>query len=193
MEKVLTLLGVRRCWVRQSGEMSKLLSYAVDHGAQSIVLVGWSMGGQIALQLSEHSVYRDRIVGLVLIAPATDWRSIIRAGAMRAKLPASVGRLAEWALEARLPSRIVGLPAPIDLDALDWGASQRVMKPCLVVHSSGDQEVPFLLTRRFGEVNRGMVEIAEFADAHHAWEYNLNVNRFNGVIADWLGRTVARP
>jgi pimeloyl-ACP methyl ester carboxylesterase len=174
-------------------DVEAALAYAVDHGAQSMVLVGWSMGGQIDLQLSEHSVYRDRIVGLVLIAPATDWRSIIRAGAMRAKLPASVGRLAEWALEARLPSRIVGLPAPIDLDALDWGASQRVMKPCLVVHSSGDQEVPFLLTRRFGEVNRGMVEIAEFADAHHAWEYNLNANRFHRVIADWLGRTVARP
>lgn len=174
-------------------DVEAALAYAVDHGARAIILVGWSMGGQIALQLTEHSVYRDRVVGLVLIAPATDWRRIIRAGAKNAKLPASVGRLAEWALQARLPSRLVGLPAPIDLDALDWGASQRVTKPCLVVHSSGDQEVPLLLTRRFEEVNRGMVEIAEFADAHHAWEYNLNANRFHSVIDDWLSRTVTRP
>lgn len=174
-------------------DVEAALAYAVDHGARSIILFGWSMGGQIALQLSEHSVYRDRVVGLVLIAPATDWRRIIGAGAKRAKLPASVGRLAEWALKARLPSRMVGLPSPIDLDGLDWGTSQRVTRPCLVIHSSADQDVPFLLTSRFEEVNRGFVEIAEFADAHHAWEYNLNANRFHAVIADWLGRTVTRP
>lgn len=169
-------------------DVEKALAYAVEHGAKSIVLFGWSMGGQIALQLSEKSAYRDQIAGLVLIAPATDWRGVIRNGAKRAKLPASAGRLAEWALGGRFLSRMVGLPSPIDFDDLDWDVSGRVKRPCLVVHSAGDPEVPFSLTHRFAESNPSIVEVAEFAKAGHAWEYNLDAQRFHVVIAEWLGR-----
>ena len=171
-------------------DVEAALAYAVEHGAQSIVLFGWSMGGQIALQLSEKSIYRDRIAGLVLIAPATDWRRVIRNGARRAKLPGTVGRLAEWALEGRILSKIVGLPEPIDLGRLDWGSSQRVERPCLVVHSSGDDEVPFSVTSRFADANHGMVDVAKFPGAGHAWDYNLDAGRFHAVIAEWLVRVI---
>jgi pimeloyl-ACP methyl ester carboxylesterase len=79
-----TLRGASMLGQAEWRDVEAALAYAVDHGARSIILFGWSMGGQIALQLSEHSVYRDRVVGLVLIAPATDWRRIIGAGAKRA-------------------------------------------------------------------------------------------------------------
>jgi len=186
-----TPLGASTLGYTEWRDVEAALSYAIHHGAQLIVLFGWSMGGQIALQLSEQSAYRERIAGLILIAPVTDWRRVIRNGARRAKLPASVGRLAEWALERRVLSRMVGLRKPIDLDALDWGASPRVSKPCLVIHSAGDDEVPFVVSRRFEEANRGFVDIAQFPEAAHAWEYNLDAVRFHAVIADWLDHAVA--
>src|SRR5699024_8278802 len=45
---------------------------AVARGARRIVLVGWSMGGGIALRTSVRSKHRDRIAALVLDSPAVD-------------------------------------------------------------------------------------------------------------------------
>lgn len=166
------------------------LAYAISHGATRFVLFGWSMGGQVALQLAELSAYREQIVGLVLIAPATDWRSIIRNGAMRAKLPAFVGCLAEWALGDRLLSRFVGLGSPLNLAALDWVSSPRVLHPCLVVHSVGDRQVPFSLTKRFEKINSGTVEVVAFPATEHAWEYNFDPIKFQLVVTNWLNRII---
>lgn len=169
-------------------DVEAALAYAVDHGATSIVLFGWSMGATIALLLAERSAYRHLITRLLLVAPATDWRGLIRNGVARAKLPAIAARFTENALRSRAVSRLVGLPEPVDLDALDWGFRQRVHIPCLVIHSAGDTEVPFDLTRRFQYANPRNVDIVEFPLAAHAWEYNRDAARFDRVVTEWLSR-----
>ncbi|KQQ11027.1 alpha/beta hydrolase family protein [Rathayibacter sp. Leaf296] len=173
-------------------DVEAALDHAVAQGARSIVLVGWSLGAQIALLLQERSAHRARIAGLVLVCPATTWRGAIRHGAARAGLPRGAGRLAEWALGDPVLSRIVGLPAPIDLDALDWGAGPLVSVPTLVVHSVGDPEVPFALTERFATANARFVEVAAFPDTVHGGEYNLDPERFDRVIREWAARTIPR-
>ena len=57
-------------------DVDAAVSYAVDQGANQIVLFGWSLGGTIALQLTLESEFRDRIAGLVLDAPVIDWTLI---------------------------------------------------------------------------------------------------------------------
>lgn len=170
-------------------DVDAAIAYALAHGAERVVLFGWSMGASIALLLTERSRHRDAIAALVLIAPSTDWRAVIRHGARKAKLPAFLASAAAGALSGHLTSRIVGLPSPIDLDALDWTRGPRLTIPTLVIHSNGDTEIPVTLSRAFAAANPDHVSLVEIDGAQHAWEYNLNPERFNATIVDWMRPT----
>ena len=169
-------------------DVDAAINYAVEHGAHSIVLFGWSLGGGIALQLSERSPHRHLIAALVLIAPATDWRQVIQAGARRAHLPSVVGALGTFALSTRPLSTLVGLPRPIDFDVLDWTRGPRLTVPTLLIHSDGDREVPASLSRTFVSVNAERSELALLPSAAHAWEYNVAPHEFDASICEWVGR-----
>ncbi len=186
-----TAKGISTLAQTEWSDVEAAVAYAAHNGAKSIILFGWSMGAGIALLLSERSSYRNLISGLVLIAPATDWRSIICAGVARAQLPSVLGNLTARTLESALLSKLVGLPVPLNLDALDWVSAPRLSKPCLVIHSAGDTEIPLGLSRRFRQVNAETVELVEFPAADHACEYNVDHQRFNDTIASWLARTTA--
>jgi uncharacterized protein len=167
-------------------DVDAAITYALEHGAERVILFGWSMGASIALLLTERSQHRSAIAGLVLVAPSTDWRAVISHGARKAHLPAFLASAAAGALSGRLSSRIVGLPSPIDLDALDWTRGPRLQIPTLVIHSDGDTEIPVGLSRAFLAANPAQVTLVEIDGAEHAWEYNLDPERFNATIADWV-------
>ena len=44
------------------------------HGAEHVILYGWSTGATMALHAAARSALRDRISGLVLDSPVLDWR-----------------------------------------------------------------------------------------------------------------------
>ncbi|MFV0461303.1 MAG: alpha/beta hydrolase family protein [Actinomycetales bacterium] len=62
-------------------DVESAIDYALAHGAGRIFLMGWSMGGGIALLASERAHNREALSGVVLVAPATNWREIILFGA----------------------------------------------------------------------------------------------------------------
>ncbi len=183
-----TARGVSTLGQTEWRDVDAAVAFAVENGATSIVLVGWSMGATIALLVAERSAHRHLISRLVLVAPATDWRGVIRNGVARAKLPPFAARFTEYALQSGAVRRLVGLREPVHLDALDWISGPRVSVPCLVIHSSGDTEVPFELTKRFQLANPQKVDIVEFPAAAHAWEYNRDAARFTRVVTEWLTR-----
>lgn len=166
-------------------DVDAAIAYAREHGAQRIVLFAWSMGASIALLLTERSAHRDLIAAVVLIAPATDWRTIIRHGAAAAHLPAFLGSAAIGALSGPLSSRTVGISSPIDFDALDFTRPGRVFLPTLVIHSEGDNEVPVALSRRFQAAHPEHVSLVEIPGAAHAWEYNVDAPAFEDAIVRW--------
>ncbi|MDN4599289.1 alpha/beta hydrolase family protein [Leifsonia sp. NPDC014704] len=170
-------------------DVDAAITYALEQGAERVILFAWSMGASIALLLTERSQHRAAITGLVLVAPSTDWRAVIRHGARKAHLPRFLASAAAAALGGRLSSRIVGLPSPIDLDALDWTRSTRLQKPTLVIHSDGDTEIPVSLSRAFAAANPRQVTLVEINGAEHAWEYNLNPELFNSTITGWVHST----
>lgn len=170
-------------------DVEEAIAFAVAHGAEEIVLFGWSLGGQIALQLAERSAYRYKVRALVLIAPTLDWRSTIRHGATQAGLPPGAGRLAELALSSRFSSGLLGLSEPIRFAELDW-LNRRVNVQSLVLHSTGDPVVPASDSAAFARANNDLVEMVNFPGQHHAWEYNQDPTRFDEVIGSWLDRTV---
>ena len=69
--------------------------WAVNHGAQRIVLMGWSMGGAIVLQVVARSWLASRVEAVVLDAPVVDWGDVLDYTARVNKLPRPVGRLGQ--------------------------------------------------------------------------------------------------
>jgi pimeloyl-ACP methyl ester carboxylesterase len=169
-------------------DVDAALDYAVAHGAQNFILVGWSMGAMIALQLTRSSRHRERIAGLCLIAPVVDWRSSILAAGRRARVPAFVTHLAMRVLGSPLSRRATGLQEPIGLSNLDWitnGADLNV--PTLVLHSSGDRSVPIAMSRAFSDAHKELVELVELPAAPHTLEWNRSPELWETTFSGWLG------
>ncbi|WP_166791853.1 alpha/beta hydrolase family protein [Cryobacterium frigoriphilum] len=173
-------------------DVDAALDYAVAHGAENVVLVGWSMGAMIALQLTRSSPHRERIAGLCLIAPVTDWRSTVLAAGRRARVPAPVTRLALCALGSPSWRRATGLQEQVRLSDLDWinnGSDLNV--PTLVLHSSGDRSIPIALSRAFADAHEGLVELVELPKAPHTLEWNRSPELWETTFSGWLHRLLS--
>ena len=167
-------------------DIDSAIAYARDHGARSIVLFGWSMGASAVLLTAERSTHADMIVGTVLVSPAIDWRGTLRHVARSTGLPTFCADLAMAALADPRLSRVVGVPEPIDFDMLDWTSGPRMMTPCLIIHSPGDEKIPVELSREAVAANPDYAEVFESSDAMHAWEYNVEPAEFDRAITSWV-------
>jgi alpha-beta hydrolase superfamily lysophospholipase len=173
---------------REWSDLADAVAYARARGAASVYVVAWSMGAGLALELLRHEP--DAFDRLALIAPATNWRRIIRHGVTNAGLPAFFAPVVAWVLGSRLASRLIGMPTPLDFDHLEWGRSVAMKLPTLVVHSTGDEEIPLELTREFATAHPN-VTLVETAAAPHGWEANVDPDVFRSALKSWLENSVA--
>lgn len=171
----------------EADDVVAAVDYAITHGAERIVLFGWSMGASAALLASESTRVADRLIGMVLIAPTVSWRHVMRAGAARMRMPMLVSRAVEAVVQSRTLARLSGLSMPVSLDALDWVTrSGRLRVPALVFASRGDTNVPFELVELFADANPGMVRVREVAACRHGWEPNVDPAVFAKEVEEWL-------
>lgn len=170
---------------REWTDLADAIVYAREAGASEVFVVGWSMGAGIALEVLRREP--DLIDKLALIAPATNWRKIIRHGVVHAGLPGFMGPLVTLVLGSRTASRLIGLRQPINFDQLEWSrpGNIQINVPTLVIHSKGDKEIPFELTTEFADAHPN-VTVVETASAPHGWESNVDPERFQGSLSSWL-------
>lgn len=168
---------------REWSDLADAVAYARARGATSVFVVAWSMGAGLALELLRREP--EAIDRLALIAPATNWRSIIRHGVQRAGMPGFLASVVTWALGSRVASRLIGMPAPLDFDRLDWSRSMSTNLPAIVVHSRGDEEIPFELTSAFVTAHPN-VKLVETVAAPHGWEANVDPEAFRSALTSWL-------
>jgi pimeloyl-ACP methyl ester carboxylesterase len=163
----------------------------VASGARSIVLVGWSMGAMIGTLLLQNSRLSDRVVGLVMVAPVTSWRTVVAHAVRAARLPAIVGPLVEGILRTPGLCRLAALGAPVRLRDLD-SAATRVNVPTLVIHNPGDPIAPFAASVDFVKQNGEHAQLVVFEEAPHAMEWNREPQRFEETMTRWVADVVAR-
>ncbi|WP_394552275.1 alpha/beta hydrolase family protein [Agromyces sp. MMS24-JH15] len=166
------------------------VEWVLAHGGRRIVLMGWSMGGAIALQAVLRSpVVRERLVGVVLESPAVDWADILRFQGSALGLPAGVGDAVTRVLSGPYAAEFTGLAAPIELEQLDVVArADELDAPILLLHSEDDGFVPIGGSRRLAEARPDLVEFEVFHDARHTKLWNAEPERWSGLISGWLER-----
>ncbi|MFS0893816.1 alpha/beta hydrolase family protein [Microbacterium sp. 179-I 3D3 NHS] len=168
-------------------DVDSAIAYALRHGAERVILMGWSMGGAVALQAAVSSGHRDRIAGLILESPVVDWRTVLRFQARLARVRAPLPELAMRALQQRLTARMSGADDAISFDRLDMVArATELSAPILILHSVDDGFVPIDSSRALRDARPDLVTMPEFSGARHTKIWNYDQDGWTAAITDWV-------
>ncbi len=168
-------------------DVDAAIGYALRHGAERVVLMGWSMGGAIVLQAAVSSGHRDAIAGIVLDSPVVDWRTVLRFQAREAGLREPIPRLAMNALSSAVTARLSGADQAIPFDQLDMVARAAELRaPILILHSDDDGFVPADASHALAEARPDIVTMPSFTGARHTKLWNYDQNAWTAAITEWM-------
>ncbi|MEZ5188475.1 MAG: alpha/beta fold hydrolase [Microbacterium sp.] len=170
-------------------DVDAAIAWARRRGAQRIILMGWSMGGAIALQAALGSAHRERIAGLILDSPVVDWRTVLTYQGRALGLPAPVTGLAIETLRADWTAPATRSEGGIPFDRLDIVARAGELRhPILLLHSDDDGFVPSSASHALAQARPDLVELQTFSTARHTKLWNYDQERWTEAIGDWVRR-----
>ncbi|MEQ3551307.1 alpha/beta fold hydrolase [Pseudonocardia nematodicida] len=156
-------------------------AYAAVHGAERLVLVGWSMGAAVGGAFLDRSAHAGAVAAVVWDAPLLDWRRTLRRQARNRALPPSLAGLA-----GRVTERRIG----IDLERFDLLRNPPAHRPpTLLLHSDGDTAVPVSLSRDLATTAPGAgwpVTYREFAGTEHTGSWNADPEGYEAAVTGFL-------
>jgi alpha-beta hydrolase superfamily lysophospholipase len=168
-------------------DVDAAVGFARRRGARRVIVMGWSMGGAIALQLSLNSAHRDLIAGLVLESPVVDWRVVLDYQARALRVPPAMSGLAIEALQTGWVAPLTRAGAPIRFDELDIvGRAAELRHPILILHSDDDGFVPSDASHDLVVARPDLVEMKVFEVARHTKLWNYDEERWSDSIRSWL-------
>lgn len=168
-------------------DVDAAVGFARRRGARRVVVMGWSMGGAIALQLSLNSAHADVISGLVLESPVIDWRVVLDYQARLQRVPNAVSGLAIGALQSEWAAPLTRAGAAIRFDELDVVArADELRHPILILHSDDDGFVPSDASHDLVVARPDLVQMQVFEVARHTKLWNYDQARWSETIRAWL-------
>jgi len=152
--------------------------YALAHGAKRLVLAGYSMGGAIVAQFMQRSPLAPRVAGLVLDAPALDWREILSFNATELGFPSFSTLPVEWAIGARID---------VDWDSLDAVKHPDAFQlPILLFHGGEDELVPISISEEFAAELPRWVTFHRYPRADHCEAWNVDPPLYERQLTSFL-------
>ncbi len=168
-------------------DVEAAMVYAAEHGARSIVLFGWSMGGAIVLQTLDRSWLSSRVTRVVLDAPVIDWGDVMDFHAREHRLPAPLGRLSQSMMRSSAARRLIGLDRELDIRLTDWVTrAPELQVPILLIHSLDDEFVPVGPSLRLSRRRPDLVTMPKWGAARHCREWNLDPGRWEQQVRQFL-------
>jgi pimeloyl-ACP methyl ester carboxylesterase len=172
--------GLHHMGLTEWEDLQASVRYALAHGAKRLVLIGYSMGGAIVTQFMERSSLAPRVAGLVLDAPALDWKKILSFNARQDGFP-SIGALpVEWMIGARIDADWARL------DAL--GHTSNFQLPILLFHGTEDKTVPISLSDSFAYALPRWVTYFRVPRAGHVEAWNVDPALYDQRLTAFLIR-----
>lgn len=162
-------------------DLAAAAHYALAHGARRLILAGYSMGGAIVAQFMERSPLASRVAGLVLDAPALDWRRILEFNATEMGLPGFSALPVEWAIGARIDADWSSL------DALQH--SDDFHLPILLFHGDDDKVVPISTSEEFAAELPRWVTYYRVPKAGHTEAWNVDPRLYERRLRAFLTQT----
>lgn len=168
-------------------DVDAAVGFARRRGARRIILMGWSMGGAIALQVSLNSAHRDVISGLILESPVIDWRVVLEYQARLQNVSPAVSGMAIGVLNSEWATPVTRAGSAIPFDRLDVVArAQELRHPILILHSDDDGFVPSDASHDLVVARPDLVQLEVFEVARHTKLWNYDQARWSDTIRSWL-------
>jgi pimeloyl-ACP methyl ester carboxylesterase len=152
--------------------------YAIDAGAQRIVLVGYSMGGAIVTQFLHEAPEAELVSAIVLDAPVLDWEPVLDLAAADRGLPAFLTDVAMLVTELRTEVSFAAL------DQIDRAAELDV--PVLVIHGTEDSTVPIATSEAFARARPDLVMFLPVRGAEHTQAWNVDPGAYAQAVTRFL-------
>ncbi|MGI5351538.1 alpha/beta hydrolase family protein [Streptomyces sp. CA-250714] len=159
-------------------DLDAAIRYAVQHGAQRVILHGWSSGATMALHAAANSPLRDRVAGLVLDSPVLDWPRTVRALALSRGTPRALLPLVVRAVQGR-----AGLPEGRDAALVD---PAKLTVPALLLHGPADTIAPWDSSRALAAHRPKLVSLHKVPHAPHAAMWNADPHGYEEKLRRFL-------
>ncbi len=184
--------GMLRYGLTEWADLEAAAQYALDEGAEDLVLVGHSMGGGIVAKFLYESPLADEVAAVIMDAPMLDFSRTVDANAAREELPLfglgvpqSVTNVAKWLASVRFD--------------VDWGAMNYLSRvdeltaPVLLFHGTADTDVPIATSDEFAEARPDIVTYHRVDGASHMASWNVDPERYESLVAEFLTGALPAP
>ena len=154
------------------------VQYALDHGAEEVVLYGYSMGGGMCLNLLYESEIASKVRGVVMDSPFLDFGGTLE----------FVGRARDYpSIVLRFGKAAAALRFRINWQRMNYVKRASELKtPMLILHGESDDLVPAPISRLLQRARPDIVRYIGFPGAAHARSWNLDSTRYEAEVRDFL-------
>lgn len=163
-------------------DLQAAVEYAVGHGAENVVIAGFSMGGAIAVNFMYQSNQASYVKALVLDSPMMDFGQSVNLGAKERGVPSFI----TWTAK-----RLASLRYGVNWGALDYLAKDQGLRvPILLFQGEKDNRVPKSSSDQLAHDRPNLVQYEVFPEAQHVGSWNVNPQRYDLDVREFLDRVL---
>jgi len=163
-------------------DLQAAADYAIGHGAETLVLVGYSMGGAIVTSFLYRSSLADRVAGVILDSPMLNFGATVDLAASERGLPdilTAVGKA------------IFALRFDVDWGDLDYlERADELTAPVLLFHGDADKRVPVKTSDALAQARPDIVTYVRIAGAGHVRSWNADPAGYAAAVRSFLERVI---
>jgi alpha-beta hydrolase superfamily lysophospholipase len=176
--------GLLRYGLTEWEDLDAAARYALDEGAEDIVLFGDSMGAGVISAFLQRSDLSPSVRAMVFDAPMVDFSQTVDDNAAREPLigpidvPPTLTWTAKWLTELRFD---------VDWEALDYLDDPSIYGvPTLVLHGTDDLTIPIATSEQLAADAPGTVTLIECPGADHIECWNLDPAGYEDRVISFL-------
>ncbi|MDA2933928.1 lysophospholipase [Acidobacteria bacterium AH-259-D05] len=170
--------GFHRYGQTEWQDLQGAVDYAIEHGAEQLVLMGYSMGGGIIMNFLYQSALADKVVGIILDAPMLNLGATIDFQAVQLGVPRPFITMGKF---------ISGLRFNINWQDLNYlSRANELTMPLLLFHGDADTTVPIEASDALVSRWSGGLTYAPIRGATHIRSWNLNPDLYEKEVRRFL-------